>query len=61
MKVTIPYEPVWEAMHWAKENCPSYFTNDIHKSGNSYDNTRIDFFFIDREDALMFALRWGGQ
>jgi hypothetical protein len=57
--VTLPYDPVWEAMTWAKENCPSYITNDMHQDGyNTYDNTKIDFFFGDEKEALMFMLRW---
>ena len=27
--VTLPYDPVWTALAWAKENCPSYITNDV--------------------------------
>lgn len=60
MIVTLPYDPVWEAMTWAKTHCPSYITNDMHKYGNSYDNKRIDYFFDNEQDALLFALRWAG-
>lgn len=55
-----PYDPVWEAMTWAKTHCPSYNPNDMHKYGNSYDNKRIDYFFDNEQDALLFALRWAG-
>jgi hypothetical protein len=59
MKVTIPYDPVWEAMTWAKEHCSSYITNDVHCDGfNSYVPAKIDFFFSDEKDALVFSLRW---
>lgn len=63
MIVTIPYDPVWTALDWAKEHCPSYITNDVHVSGykggyETYDNTKIDYFFGDERDAAFFALRW---
>ncbi len=62
MTVTIPYSPFREPLDWAKENCPSYITNDIHMDGyNSYDHTKIDYHFGDAEDALMFKLRWSGE
>lgn len=62
MRVTIAYDPVWEAMTWAKEKCPSYITNDMHQDGyNTYDHTKIDFFFSDEKDALLFALKWTGE
>jgi hypothetical protein len=48
-----------EPLAWAKENCPSYITNDVHMSGyNAFDPTKIDYFFEDNKDALIFALRW---
>jgi hypothetical protein len=60
--VTLPYRPFAEPLNWAKEHCPSYITNDVHMDGyNSYDNSKIDYFFNDDKDALMFMLRWGGQ
>jgi hypothetical protein len=47
-------------LEWAKEHCPSYVTNDLHQDGyNTYDHTRIDYFFDDAEDAVYFKLRWG--
>ena len=59
MTITIPFNPFREPLDWAKENCPSYITNDIHMDGyNTYDYTRIDYHFSDAEDALMFKLRW---
>ena len=67
--ITIPYTPYREALDWAKENCPSYITNDFHfcEAGNgsngndwygSYDHTKIDYFFAEEKDATLFALRW---
>jgi len=57
--VTLPYDPTWPALQWAKENCPSYISNDLHMDGyNLYDNSKIDYFFEDGKDATLFALRW---
>jgi hypothetical protein len=56
--VTLPYSPFWAPLTWAKENCPSYLTNDLHQDGYNYDHTRIDYFFADEQDAFMFKLRW---
>jgi len=59
MTVTLPYDPAWRAVDWALKNCPSYITNDAHMIGyNSYDNTYIDYFFIDEAEATMFMLKW---
>ena len=59
MTVTIPYDVRWPALEWAKENCASYITNDVHCDGyNTYDINKIDYFFADEKDAVMFALRW---
>ena len=59
MIVTIPYDPVWEPLNWAKKYCSSYITNDMHMNGyNTYDHTKIDYHFSDEKDALMFLLRW---
>jgi hypothetical protein len=59
MTVTIPYDPFWEPLEWAKAHCSSYITNDMHQDGyNTYDHTKIDYHFSDERDALMFMLRW---
>lgn len=59
MIVTIPYDPFWEPLNWAKENCPSYITNDLHCNGyNTYDSSQIDYFFGNKEDAILFKLTW---
>ena len=59
MTVTLPFRPFREPLDWAKENCPSYITNDVHCDGyNTYDYTQIDYFFRDEKDALIFSLRW---
>ena len=60
MKVTLPYSPFREPLEWSKKHCPSYISNDLHQDGyNTYDHTRIDYFFGDKEDAIIFILRWG--
>jgi uncharacterized protein YdgA (DUF945 family) len=52
-------EDALQALYWAKENCPSYITNDMHMNGyNTYDVTKLDFHFSEAEDALMFRLKW---
>ena len=59
MTVTLPYTPFWEPLTWAKENCASYISNDLHMDGyNTFDHKRIDYHFADAEDAVMFMLRW---
>jgi len=59
MTVTIPYDPFWEPLEWAKAHCHSYITNDMHQDGyNTYDHTKINYHFSDERDALMFMLRW---
>ena len=59
MTVTLPYDPCWEPLEWAKKYCPSYITNDMHCDGyNTYDNTKIDYFFANEKDAMWFVLRW---
>lgn len=61
--VTLPYDPVWQALYWAKKNCPSYITNAVHDDvfSGMPDNTKIDYFFSDEKDMLVFILRWGGK
>lgn len=67
--VTLPYDPEWRALAWAKEHCPSYITNYI--TNNAYLRTygvplgnaalwgsKIDYYFAAEEDATFFALRW---
>jgi hypothetical protein len=57
--VTLPYSPFRDPLDWAKENCASYITNDLHQDGyNTYDHSKIDYFFGNERDATVFALRW---
>ena len=59
MTVTLPYDPLWRALDWAKKHCTSYITNDIHQDGyNTYNRNKIDYFFSDKNEALMFKLKW---
>jgi hypothetical protein len=57
--VTIPYDNEWDALDWARGNCPSYIAHDTHidKSGRGRMDM-IDYFFGEKQDAIMFALRW---
>jgi hypothetical protein len=59
MTVTLPYDPAWRAVDWAIKNCPSYITNTHHKKANGqYALDHIDYFFSDKNEALMFKLKW---
>lgn len=63
--VTLPYDPVWTPLAWAKENCPSYITN---KSINTtrlkqvesgwVPDSNIVYYFGNKEDAVLFKLTW---
>lgn len=45
----------FEPLRWAKQNCPSYITNDaVQKQGEYY----YRFYFSREQDQIMFALRW---
>lgn len=58
--VTLPYDPIWQPLDWAKKNCPSYITNRAPERGHNdtYNNYKINYYFGDEKEALMFALRW---
>jgi hypothetical protein len=56
--VTLAYDPTWKALDWAKQNCPSYITNDFHMCHNDYDRSKIDYFFGSEQDVVLFKLRW---
>jgi hypothetical protein len=65
MKVTLPYDPSWQALAWAKNNCPSYVTNDADTTrlkpvagGWVRADHRINYYFGNKQDAVIFALRW---
>lgn len=59
IKVTLPYDPLWTPLDWAKKYCASYITNDVHgDESNTYVVTTIDYFFSDEQDAIWFRLRW---
>lgn len=48
-------EKAYDALEWAKKNCPSYITNDtVKKEGNWY----YRFFFGQEKDVMIFMLRW---
>ena len=62
--VTLPYDPVWTALDWAKKNCPSYITNATGPArtkkvpGGWVNNASIVYYFSDEQDAVFFALKW---
>lgn len=58
--VTLPYDPLWKPVEWAKKNCPSYITNTLHNKVTELitDQTKINYYFGDAQDATLFALRW---
>jgi len=59
--VTIDRKLGGDALRWAKANCKGYITNDYHQDGYyTYDDKKLDFFFANKKDALMFMLRWAG-
>lgn len=64
MTVTLPYDPEWQALHWAKQNCPSYITNtavlfsNSENAGTPLKIYSIHYYFGDERDAVAFALKW---
>lgn len=59
--VTLPYDPVWSALDWAKINCPSYVSNRQKFNSDSqyhYHEHFIEYVFNDESDAVIFALKW---
>ena len=68
VKVTIPYDPVWKPLDWAKKHCASYISNDVDPSRHDIESNgmlkrvvKINYFFSDEKDALMFLLRWSDE
>lgn len=65
MTVTLPYDPVWTALKWAKEHCPSYITNKASNTtrlkpvaGGWVNDSSIVYYFGNKEDAILFKLTW---
>ena len=66
MTVTLPYDPEWKALAWAKENCPSYITNKVSNttrlkrvaSSGWVNDSSIVYYFSDERDVTFFMLRW---
>lgn len=57
--VTLPYDPTWQALEWAKKHCPSYITNAVTPSPfDIFRYPTIDYFFANEKDKLTFLLRW---
>ena len=53
-KVTLPYDPAWSALEWAKKYCPSYITNTSPPTRPR----EIEYFFSEEKDAILFSLKW---
>ena len=66
MTVTLPYDPEWKALAWAKENCASYITNKVSNttrlkrvsSSGWVNDSSIVYYFSDERDVTLFMLRW---
>ena len=65
MKVTLPYDPLWTALEWAKQHCPSYVTNEAvgpartkKVPGGWISDVSIVYYFSDEQDAVFFSLKW---
>jgi hypothetical protein len=64
IKVTLPYDPEWQALAWVKQHCDSYITNVANPAGlkSAPDgwiaDYRIVYYFGHERDATMFALKW---
>ena len=50
---------------WAKENCPSYITNNVkevydggHGRQQFVSGFVVDYYFSEEADAVLFAVRW---
>jgi len=61
--VTLPYDPTWPAVEWAKKHCPSYITNTLSNNiklgaHTQYAGTYINYYFGNEQDALIFKLKW---
>lgn len=60
--VTLPRDPIWEPLEWAKKHCPSYITNTARTRFIDNDENEIyydiDYHFGNEKDAIKFALRW---
>lgn len=57
MKVTLPYDPEWPALKWAKENCPSYYTNTATQVDSVY-GYNVHYYFTEEKDVVAFTLKW---
>ena len=60
MRVTLPYDKSWEALEWAKKNCPSYVTNSSANFATIGPDEWpvISYYFNEEKDAVAFMLRW---
>ena len=54
MVITLPYDPSYRALFWAKENCPSYITN----LASPEEPGKIWYYFGQEAEGIMFMLKW---
>ena len=59
--VTLPYDDSWKALVWARENCPSYITNQATSKSSAGNIILISYYFVTEAAQLLFALTWGGE
>ena len=59
VKINLPYDPTWQAVAWAKKNCPSYVTCFVAEDKvKMTQRPVIAYVFSDEKDATIFTLRW---
>jgi len=49
-----------EALHWARENCPSFLNWHGFESGSLHEkyDYSVHFYFGHEDEALIFSLKW---
>jgi hypothetical protein len=57
-KVTLPYDPAWTPLEWAKKHCLSYITNIAAKPRPGSTDMFIEYVFGNEQDAVFFSLKW---
>jgi len=54
MIVTLPYDPAWKALEWAKDHCPDYVTNEVHPTKHGFARFRLTTSF--RPSEMLYFL-----
>ena len=55
-QVSIPWDPTWKALDWAKEHCPAYITNFMYYTDTG--EPMIKYCFSSDKEALWFRIMW---